>query len=489
MFDSVLVANRGEIACRVIRTAKRLGMRTVALYCHEDRKARHVAMADEAVEIEGATPSAAYLDIGSIVAIAQDRKVAAVHPGYGFLSENAGFAAAVEAAGLVFVGPSPAAIDLMGDKVRSRDFAASAGVPVSRAVTHEGDLGSFVEQASELGFPLLVKASAGGGGKGMSIVRSRAELEARAGIAISEAERYFGSGRIYAERYIERPRHIEVQVFGDGDGGAIHLGERECSIQRRFQKVVEESPAANIDAELRERICAAAVDLARRSGYRNAGTVEFILAPSGEFFFLEMNTRLQVEHPVTEMVTGLDLVELQFRIAAGQGIGLSQAEVSSAGHAIEVRLCAEEPENNFAPAIGKVSLLVEPPVELARFDTGLSQGQVVTPSFDSMLAKIIVHGNSRDQAIERLRQAIDATAILGVETNLDFLGRVVGHPAFGEGALHTGFLTEHADSLAPETRPFEVAAAAVVAAFGIAEFRASAADRPDVYGRIGGWRN
>lgn len=490
MFNTVLIANRGEIACRIIRTAQRLGIKSIALYCHEDRLARHVAMADIAVEIDGPSPAAAYLDAAGLISIAQKYGADCIHPGYGFLSENADFAEACQQAGIAFIGPDAAAIRLMGDKVRSREFAIACGVPVSRAVSHDGDMHNFVAEAGKLGFPLLIKASAGGGGKGMSIVRDAGELAARAGIAASEAQRYFGSGRIYAERYIERPRHIEVQVFGDGEGNAIHLGERECSIQRRFQKIVEEAPAANLEEGLRQRICAAAVDLVKAARYRNAGTVEFILSPGGDFFFLEMNTRLQVEHPVTEMIYGLDLVELQFRIAAGQGIGIRQQDLRPTGHAIEVRICAEDPENDFAPAIGLIGLLAEPPSELARFDSGLSQGQAITPAFDSMLAKLIVHDNTRAATIDKLLQALQQTAILGLDTNLDYLARIVDHAAFRQGDLHTGFLAGHSGALLRDAWPTDLErAAAIAAVLGDNGFRLAAFGISDFHASLGHWRN
>ena len=320
MFKTILIANRGEIACRVLRSARALGLRTVAVYHHEDRHAPHVRLADVAVELHADVPTAAYLDIAQLLAVATAEGAECIHPGYGFLSENARFAAAVEAAGLTFVGPQSEVIRLMGDKIHARDFAVRAGVPVSPSVTQDGDLDAFVTAAAHIGFPLLIKAAAGGGGKGMSIVRSSDELAARARTAMGEAERYFADGRVYAERYIERPRHIEVQVLGDGHGNVVHLFERECSVQRRFQKIIEESPAPALPAGLRDRMCSAAVELAASANYRNAGTVEFILAPDGEFYFLEMNTRLQVEHPVTEMVCGVDLVEAQLRVAAGAGL-------------------------------------------------------------------------------------------------------------------------------------------------------------------------
>ncbi|SMF04460.1 propionyl-CoA carboxylase alpha chain/3-methylcrotonyl-CoA carboxylase alpha subunit/acetyl-CoA/propionyl-CoA carboxylase, biotin carboxylase, biotin carboxyl carrier protein [Tistlia consotensis] len=489
-FRKVLIANRGEIACRIIRTLHKLGIAAVAVHHASERRARHVREADEAWELAGPTPVAAHLDGGQIVEIARRAGAEAVHPGYGFLSENAGFARQVAEAGLVFVGPDAETIHLMGDKIRARDFAAAHGVPVAPSVTPTGDLAAFVAEAEAIGFPLLIKAAAGGGGKGMSIVRHRGELAERARVAASEAERYFSDGRVYAELYVERPRHIEVQVLGDGQGGVLHLYERECSVQRRFQKIVEEAPAASLPAALREEICAAAVRLASAARYRNAGTVEFILAPDGRFFFLEMNTRLQVEHPVTEMVTGLDLVKAQLEIAAGGGLPLAQEQVALTGHAIECRLCAEDPERDFLPETGRILALDEPAGPALRFESGLLEGQAVTSDFDPMLAKLVVHGGDRAAAIEAGLAALDRLVLLGVGTNQDYLSRLLGHPAFRAGRLHTGFVAEHAGDLAAV--PPEAAlrdAALVAAALGFREFRALAFETPEPYASMGGWRN
>jgi len=490
MFKSILIANRGEIACRVMRTAERLGLRTIAVFHHDDRHAPHVVLAHRAVELEAPVPTAAYLDIGQLLAAASAEGAECIHPGYGFLSENARFAAAVETAGRAFVGPQSDVIRLMGDKIRAREFAAAAGVPVAPSVTQDGDLDAFVEQATAIGFPLLIKAAAGGGGKGMSIVRSSTELAARARTAMGEAERYFADGRVYAERYIERPRHIEVQVLGDGNGTVVHLFERECSVQRRFQKIIEESPAARLAPALRDRICQAAVDLAASAKYRNAGTVEFILAPDGEFYFLEMNTRLQVEHPVTEMVCGVDLVEAQLRVAAGAGLPWTQQALRQRGHAIECRVCCEEPEHDFRPATGAAHILRVPAGDGVRFDGGIQEGQAITAAFDSMVGKLIAHGAGREQAIARLSAALDDFVLLGVSNNLDYLRAVLDHPAFHAGDLHTGFVVEHAADLAPP--PLEAkqrAAVLVAAALGVDDFRRLAYDTPEPHALIGGWRN
>ncbi len=489
-FAKILIANRGEIACRVIDTLREMGIASVAIHHHSERDARFVRMVDEAHEIVGETPVAAYLDGGQIIDIACKTGAEAIHPGYGFLSENADFARQVKAAGLVFIGPEPETIELMGDKITSRQFAEAHGVPVAPSALTEGDLDAFFEKARAIGFPLLIKASAGGGGKGMSIVHSAEELEQGARIAASEAERYFADSTIYAERYVERPRHIEVQVVGDGNGNVVHLFERECSVQRRFQKIIEEAPSAGLPDELRQRICDAAVRLAAAASYRNAGTVEFILAPDGEFYFLEMNTRLQVEHPVSEMITGIDLVRMQIEIAAGRPIGVEQDDIVANGHAIECRICAEVPERDFMPATGKILVLDPPAGEHIRFENGLFEGHAVTLSFDSMLAKLVVHGDNRSDAIDKMQDALRDTVLLGVETNLDYLARVCGHSAFRDGALHTGFVTEYADDLtAPATDPFDRDAALLAASLAFREFRTLLFDAPDPYASIGGWRN
>jgi len=490
MFDSILIANRGEIACRIMRTARRLGLRCIAVYHHADRAAPHVAFADTAVELHADVPTAAYLDSTQIIAAAQASGAACVHPGYGFLAENAAFAAAVEAAGLVFIGPQPEVIRLMGDKVHARAFAEQAGVPVAPSAIQEGPLDTFIERAAAIGFPLLIKAAAGGGGKGMSIVHDAGELADRAQTAMREAERYFADGRIYAERYIERPRHIEVQVLGDGSGQVIHLFERECSVQRRFQKIIEEAPAATLDPALRARMCTAAVDLAASAHYRNAGTVEFILAPDGAFYFLEMNTRLQVEHPVTEMICGIDIVEAQLQVAAGGGLPWPQADVIQRGHAIECRICCEDPAQDFRPATGSVRKLVVPQGAGVRFDSGLSEGQTISAAFDSMVGKLVCHASDRAAAADGAIAALSELVLLGVDTNIDYLARVLDHPAFRAGALHTGFVTEHAAALAaPALAEDDRAAVLIAAALGVTDFRRLAYDTPEPHASIGGWRN
>jgi acetyl/propionyl-CoA carboxylase alpha subunit len=489
-FRKVLIANRGEIACRIIRTLREMGIASVAIHHRVEARARYVRMADEAVEITGETPVAAHLDAAQIVAAAVASGADAIHPGYGFLSENARFAKAVADAGLTFIGPDADTIALMGDKISARNFAEAERVPVAPSVMPTDDVAAFAAAAETIGFPLLIKAAAGGGGKGMSIVRSAAELKEAARIAASEARRYFGDGRVYAETYVERPRHIEVQVLGDGKGNAVHLFERECSVQRRFQKIIEEAPAANLPAALRDEICAAAVKLTAAAKYKNAGTVEFILGSDGRFFFLEMNTRLQVEHPVTEMITGIDLVRAQIEIAAGRGLPFQQDRLKANGHAIECRICAEDPEHDFLPETGSIAYLGIPEAPYIRFENALDPGQKITADFDPMLAKLVVFGADRSEAIARSVEALNELAVLGVTTNTDYLARVLSHPAFGAGDLHTGFVKEHAAALAAgETEPATLDTVLIAAALGFREFRDIAFGVPEPHATIGQWRN
>jgi acetyl/propionyl-CoA carboxylase alpha subunit len=487
--NRLLVANRGEIACRIIDTARALGIQTVAVRHPLDHKARHAEMADVVRVIEGDTAVAAHLDGAQLIDIAREAGCDAVHPGYGFLSENARCASAVVDAGLVFIGPSANTIALMGDKIAAREFAAAHGVPVAPSVMPTSDLQSFAEAAARIGFPLMVKAAAGGGGKGMNVVRLPAELAERAALASSEAARYFGDPRIYAERFIEQPRHIEVQVLGDGTGRVIHLGERECSIQRRFQKVIEEAPCAGLSPATREQVIESAVRLASAARYANAGTVEFVVSPDGTAFFLEMNTRLQVEHRVTELIYGVDLVAMQLAIACGQPLP-EQHALRAAGHAIECRICAEDPQRDFLPQTGRVLRVVQPQDSWVIFDSGLQEGQLVGTSFDSMLAKLVVVGANRDEAIRRMVRALHGTAVLGLTTNLEFLARVIAHPAFQAGELHTGFLPLHAKDLGnPAMTPAERTHALLAAAMAHHGWRDPALSAQDHHARLGSWRN
>jgi len=484
----LFVANRAEIALRIVRTAQRLGIATVVPWHRQDQHGPARAQADETVEIFGEPPVAAWLDIPGMVRTALETGCDAVHPGYGFLSENAAFARAVVEAGLVFVGPPAAVIDLMGDKISARNFAVKNGVPVTPSADEADDPEGFADRARAIGFPLLIKGAAGGGGKGMQIVRQASQLADAIAIARAESQRYFGDGRLLAERFVEQPRHIEVQVFGDAQGHVIHLGERECSIQRRFQKLIEESPAPALDAGLRNRICQAAVRLASAAGYINAGTVECIVAPSGEFFFLEMNTRLQVEHPVTEMVTGLDLVELQLRIAQGEPLPMTQDQVHFAGHAIECRILAEDADAGFVPDTGKVLLLHAPGGPGVRFDCGVTEGAPVTADFDSMLAKLVTYGADRTLAISRMVRALEETAMLGVTLNSHFLSRVLRHPAFARGETDTGFLERQKAQLAP-TEPTSTERQAMLAVAASAAPDLVGSRIPEPYASMGAWRN
>ena len=490
MLKKVLIANRGEIACRVIRTLKKMGIGSVAVYHHEDRLAPHVQMADDRVQLEGNVPTAAYLDQDQIVAACKKTGADGLHPGYGFLSENASFSGRLAKEGITFIGPEADVVTLMGDKIISREYAQKQGIPIAPSAKQTGSVEDFIKEAAKIGFPLLIKASAGGGGKGMKIVRKAEELDEQIRVASSEAQRYFSDGRVYAEKLVELPRHIEVQILGDGNGNVVHLFERECSIQRRYQKVVEESPAPNMPTELRDRICASAVKLTSAAKYKNAGTVEFILGADGEFYFLEMNTRLQVEHPVTEMVTGIDLVEEQIKIASGLGLSFSQKDIKQNGSAIEVRICAERPEKDYQPAVGRVGLLRTPTGDGVRWDGGIREGQYVTPAFDSMLAKLIAYAGTRAEAVTRMEEALNDLVLLGVPTNIDFLGRIMRNDVFKSGKLHTGFLTDQLATLMPAPLAKGEEAAVILAAMlGNADFRLSAFEVPEPYASIGSWQN
>ena len=438
----LLIANRGEVACRIIRSCHRLGIETMAVHSTADARARHVRLADTAIAIGGAAPAESYLDGGRIIEAALAAGVDGVHPGYGFLSENAPFAQACTDAGLLFVGPRAETIRRMGSKSEAKSVMEDAGVPVVPGYHgKEQSTERLAERAAAIGFPLLIKASAGGGGKGMRVVRAPDEFAEALAAARREAAKAFGDEQVILERFIEQPRHVEVQVFGDRHGNIVHLWERECSTQRRYQKVIEESPSPLLDEKTREAITAAAVEAARAVDYLNAGTIEFICSPAREFWFMEMNTRLQVEHPVTEMVTGLDLVEWQLRIAAGEPLPLAQAEIARRGHAIEARLYAENPATHFTPSSGRIRRLRAPQKHPAiRLDSGVDEGDEVSHHYDPMLAKLIVHGLDRAECVARLRAALAHTAVAGVATNLPLLRAVAAHPVFAAGEVDTGFL-------------------------------------------------
>jgi 3-methylcrotonyl-CoA carboxylase alpha subunit len=489
LFDKVLVANRGEIACRVMRTCRALALRTVAVHSTADAHALHVEMADEAYAIGGPAPADSYLRGERIIAVAKASGAKAIHPGYGFLSENAEFARAVEAAGLVFIGPSPEAIATMGLKDRAKTILERAGVPVVPGYHGENQDDDFLAGAARaIGFPLLVKAVAGGGGRGMRLAAHAGEFPAQLAAARREAKGAFGDDRVLLERFVQGPHHIEFQVFGDAHGRCVHLFERECSIQRRHQKVLEESPSPFLDGALRARMGEAAVAAARAIGYRGAGTVEFIVGEDRQFYFMEMNTRLQVEHPVTEMITGQDLVEWQLRVAAGEGLPLAQDEIRAAGHAIEVRLCAENPFNGFLPEAGRVAVLRTPPeADGVRLDTGVREGDSVSVFYDSMIGKLVCRGDDREEAARRMREALARTEILGVRTNLAFLERLVAHPAYLAGNTDTGFIDAHrADLLPPmDEAPLE---ALVAAAARVHRDERAASPGHSPWDDTGGWR-
>ncbi|MEZ5564971.1 MAG: acetyl/propionyl/methylcrotonyl-CoA carboxylase subunit alpha [Gammaproteobacteria bacterium] len=444
MFKKILIANRGEIACRIIRTARAMGIATVAVYSDADRNAMHVRLADEAVRL-GPPPSAqSYLLIDAIVAACKATGAEAVHPGYGFLSEKTAFAEALAKAGVAFIGPKPHAITAMGDKIESKKLAKASGVNTIPGYTDVIDGPDHaVKIAREIGYPVMLKASAGGGGKGMRVVHNDEECHEGFERATNEAVSSFGDGRVFAEKYIEEPRHIEIQVMADAHGNTLYLNERECSIQRRHQKVLEEAPSPFLDAKTRKAMGEQAVALAKAVDYESAGTVEFIVDKNRNFYFLEMNTRLQVEHPVTEIITGLDLVELMIRVAAGEKLPLQQKDVKLNGWALEARVYAEDPFRNFLPSIGRL-VYCQPPTasEFVRVDTGIEEGSEVSIFYDPMIAKLITSGSSRDQAIERMADALDAYYIRGVSHNIGFLNALVSHPRFKAGRINTNFIAE-----------------------------------------------
>ena len=484
--SKLLVANRGEIAARIMRTAHALGLATVAVYSDADAGAPYVTQADEAVRLPGTAPAGTYLRGEAIIAAAAATGADAVHPGYGFLSENAAFARACADAGLVFVGPAPGTIQAMGDKIAAKAIMAAAGVPVLPSVTIT-DSESIADSAAQVGFPLLVKAAYGGGGRGMRLVRDPAELPEAVSRAQGEAAAAFGDGTVFLERFVEDPRHVEVQILGDTAGAVVHLFERECSIQRRYQKIVEECPSPAVNEDLRRALTEAAVAAGRAIGYTGAGTVEFVLDRDGSFFFLEVNTRLQVEHPVTEQVTGLDLVELQLRIAAGEPLPPQVRDAQVSGHAIEARLYAEDAAAGFVPATGVLHRFAIPEAPGIRVDAGVAGGSVISPHYDAMLAKVIAHGRTRAEAARRLARALERAEIHGVTTNRDLLVAILREPEFLAGGTDTGYLTRH-DPAALATAPAEATALhALVAA--LARQAAHRAQAPVLGSLPSGWRN
>jgi 3-methylcrotonyl-CoA carboxylase alpha subunit len=479
MFSKILIANRGEIACRVIKTARRMGIKTVAVFSDADRSARHVALADEAVHIGGSPPRESYLVVDKILDAAKRTGAQAIHPGYGFLSENAGFAEACGKTGIVFIGPPPSAIRAMGSKSEAKKIMEKARVPLVPG--YHGDDQSpelLAKEAERIGFPVLIKASAGGGGKGMRVVESAVRFADQLAGAKREAKASFADDHVLVEKYLTRPRHIEIQVFADTHGNCLYLFERDCSIQRRHQKVIEEAPAPNMDPARRQSMGEAAVAAAKAIGYVGAGTVEFIANQDGTFYFMEMNTRLQVEHPVTEMITGQDLVEWQLVVAAGGKIPLTQDQLSIDGHAVEVRLYAEDPDRNFLPSTGTLAHLRLPPEgPHVRVDTGVREGDTVTPFYDPMIAKVIVHDRDRPSAMRRMAALMGETEVVGVTTNAALLKALCAHPAFVGGEVDTGFIERHREELFAKAKAADDRAFAVATLARVAEW-ASASNDP-----------
>ncbi|HVJ27102.1 MAG TPA: biotin carboxylase N-terminal domain-containing protein [Vicinamibacterales bacterium] len=479
----VLIANRGEIAIRISRACREAGLATVAVYSDPDAGAPHTLAADQAVRIGPAAPSESYLNIAALITAAKDTNADAVHPGYGFLSERASFAAACEDAGLIFIGPTADTISRMGSKIGARDLMQAAGVPVVPGLTpdDQSDAG-ILKAVTTIGFPALVKASAGGGGKGMRALRGPEQAAEMIAGARREAESAFGDGTLYIERLVDRPRHIEIQIFGDSHGNVVHLFERECSVQRRHQKVIEESPSPAIVPRIREAMGQAAVAAARAVNYRNAGTVEFLLEGAGDsarFYFLEMNTRLQVEHAVTEAVAGVDLVRAQLAVAAGAPLPWAQADLSQRGHAIECRVYAEDPGNGFLPQAGRLLIYREPSGPGLRVDSGVIEGGEVPVTYDPMLAKLIVQAETRAAAIDRTIAALRRYPVLGIRTNIPFLIRSLDHDAFRRGDLHTGFIEEHLEELTAAIAPTPAALATAATAGATRTFATANNTTPD----------
>lgn len=490
MYRKVLIANRGEIAVRIARTLQQMGVATVAVFSEPDRGSPHVSACDEAYPLEGKTSGETYLQGAKIIEIAKSHGVDAIHPGFGFLSENATFAKAVADAGLTFIGPKPEVIRAMGDKISAKKAFAAAGVPVVPGWSGSMDeaSSSIAREAERIGYPVLIKAAAGGGGKGMRAVVSPTELSSAIESAQREAAAAFGDGRVFMEKLIERPRHVEIQILGDHHGNVVHLFERECSIQRRHQKIVEESPSPALTPDLRERMGSAAVTAAKAAGYTNAGTVEFMVDPHGAFYFLEVNTRLQVEHPVTEMVTRLDLVEWQLRIAAGERLPFAQSDLRQDGHALEVRIYAEDASRGFMPSIGKINAYAPPRGPNIRVDDGVREGSEVSVYYDPMLAKLIVWGRSREESIRRMIWALDRYVVLGVTTNIEFLRTLLDHAEFRTGRIHTGFLSEQTITAeSNQTMPDEVLIAAALATTKPSGAVTAGGTAPNDADRLGPW--
>lgn len=462
-FKKVLIANRGEIAVRIIRACRDLGIRPVAVFSESDRSSLHVRLADESYPIGPAPSSESYLAINKIIDTAKRSGADAIHPGYGFLAENSDFAQACEDAGIIFIGPPPSAIKMMGDKLAARKTMKEHGVPIVPGTEDPIiDENGIIKIAERIGYPILIKAVAGGGGKGMRIVHEQSEIRSAMRGARSEAKSAFGDDRIYIEKYLPRPRHIEIQIIADAYGNCVYLGERECSIQRRHQKVIEEAPSPLVDAAMRQKMGLAAVAAAKAAGYVNAGTVEFLADDDRNFYFLEMNTRLQVEHPVTELVTGIDLAIEQMRIAQGERLSFEQNEIKINGHAIECRIYAEDPSNDFLPSIGIINYYREPAGPGVRIDSGVYEGAEISVYYDPMISKLLAYGNNRSQAIARMLRALDEYHISGVTTNINFHKAILQHPEFALGNLSTRFINDHYE--APVEQSISIAGAVALAA-------------------------
>ncbi|MCB1219331.1 MAG: acetyl-CoA carboxylase biotin carboxylase subunit [Planctomycetales bacterium] len=494
MFKKILIANRSEVAVRIIRACRELGIASVAVYSEADADAVHVTLADEAVCLGPAEASQSYLDQQKVLQAARDTGCDALHPGYGFLAENAGFARLVTESGIHFIGPTPESMDRMGAKIPARETALLATAPVVPGFDREGATDDeYIAAAAQIGYPVMVKASMGGGGKGMRIVDSEAELQSALDGARREAAKAFGDPTVFLEKYIQNPRHIEIQVLADRAGNTLHLGERECSVQRRHQKIVEETPSTAVDNELRAKMGADAVAIARAVGYEGAGTVEFIMDPAGGYYFLEMNTRLQVEHPVTEFVYGLDIVQWQIRIATGEALPFSQEQITPRGHSIECRICAEDAASGFLPQVGSVQVLREPQGPGVRLDSMLKDGLAIGADYDPMLAKLIVHAEDREAAIRRMQQALSDMCLLGVTSNLGILAEIIAHPAFAGGETDTGFIARHFSGYKdPEPGlPERIAAALAASMKGSAVQRGTTNDsgHADPFRSYGNWSN
>ncbi|MCZ4696164.1 ATP-grasp domain-containing protein [Ancylomarina euxinus] len=488
-YKRLLIANRGEIAVRIIRTAHKLGISTLVIYSDKDKEADHVRLADEAYPLKGDDLLSTYLDKQQIIKIAVENKADAIHPGYGFLAENPEFAKACSEANIDFVGPDAKSIELMGNKVNAREFAVLQNLPVLEGII--GDKATLLKNSSQLQFPILVKAAAGGGGKGMRIVRAESDLESAILATSREAEKYFGDGEVLLERYIENPRHIEVQVLADKHGNAIHLFERECSIQRRFQKIIEEAPSASVSPELRQRMGNAAVRLTQALGYSNAGTIEFLMDENNAFYFLEMNTRIQVEHPVTEMITGIDLVEEQLAIASGKKLRYKQGDIVLNGHAIEARIYAEDPEQDFIPAPGYVEFYREPVVTNTklRVDSSLSDASMIYPDFDPMISKLIVWDESRDLAIEGLKQALSDYHIHGIKNNIHFLKNLIGTDEYNQNQISTHFCKDNEKELLVRMNQDQQSIDHALFYAAFSHFDLQIDQAKNIWEEIGYWRN